>query len=101
VLVHQLLPLNLKGTRDPGGRITKETLLVLLNKDKDLITGETTTIMIQMILETTMGKSDQEGRGVNMERKRMTMLLHPETDQEGITTMNKSQLTHKYLTRNH
>jgi hypothetical protein len=93
--------LNLKGTRDPGGRIMKETPLVQLNKGKDLITGETTTIMIQMILETTMGKLEQGDRGVSMERKRMNMLLHPETDQEGITTTNKSQLSLRYSTSKH
>ena len=67
--------------------------MVVLNRGKDRI-GETTTIMIQTILETTMVKSGAEGQGVSMDKARMasTMQLHLETDQEGIITTNKRQL---------
>ena len=67
--------------------------MVVLNRGKDRI-GETTTIMIQTILETTMVKSEIEGQGVSMEKARMasTMQLHLETDQEGIITTNKRHL---------
>ncbi len=52
VQVLHLLLLTQEGTRDPGGRMA--TNQTLLNKGRDLITGETTTIMKQMILETKM-----------------------------------------------
>jgi hypothetical protein len=99
-VLHQLL-LSQEGTRDPGDRTAMN--LALLNKGRDLITGETTTIMKQMILDTKMVKLEAEGQGVSMERERMAliMLQHLETDQEGIITMSKSQLRPKYLIIKH
>ena len=59
--------------------------------------------MTQTIQETTMVKSEAEGQGPSMERKRMILikLQHPETDQEGINTINKSQLRLKYRISKH
>jgi hypothetical protein len=101
VLEHPLLLQTQKETRDQGDIMAMKSMV--LNKDKDLTTGETTTIMTQTIQETTMVKSEAEGQGASTEKERMTSikLLHPETDQEGINTINKSQLRLKYRISKH